>query len=80
LGLSADTVALVAETGGGHLVGVANLISNDDGTGEAALLVEDAWQRRGLGTALLRRLVAVARDRRLQALTAVSPATVGRLE
>jgi hypothetical protein len=35
-------------------------------------LVEDSWQRRGLGTALARRLVAAALDRGLHALTAVT--------
>jgi GNAT superfamily N-acetyltransferase len=36
---------------------MANLVRDGD-TAEAALLVEDAWQRHGLGTALLRRLTA----------------------
>jgi GNAT superfamily N-acetyltransferase len=35
-----------------------------------ALLVEDAWQRRGVGTALLRRLVAYADRTGLAALVA----------
>ncbi|RKT12103.1 acetyltransferase (GNAT) family protein [Streptomyces sp. 1114.5] len=33
----------------------------DDGEAELAVLVEDGWQRRGLGVALLRRLSATAR-------------------
>jgi N-acetylglutamate synthase-like GNAT family acetyltransferase len=52
--------ALVAEANG-RPVALANLMW--DGTeAEIAVLVEDAWQRRGLGTLLLRRLVAVARS------------------
>lgn len=72
LGLPPDTVALVAETRDRRLVGLANLVTNDDDTAEVAFLVEDSWQRRGLGTALARRLVAIARDRDLRALTAVT--------
>jgi GNAT superfamily N-acetyltransferase len=52
--------ALVAEADG-RVVALTNLMW--DGTeAEIALLVEDAWQLRGLGTVLLRRLVDVARE------------------
>jgi GNAT superfamily N-acetyltransferase len=50
-------VTLVALADDGRLVAMANLVAEGD-LGEVAVLVEDAWQRRGLGTALLRRLVA----------------------
>jgi GNAT superfamily N-acetyltransferase len=46
-------------SGDEHVVAMANLLAEGD-LGEVALLVEDAWQRRGIGTALLRRLVAYA--------------------
>ena len=36
---------------------------------EIALLVADQFQRRGLGTELLRRLIQVGRDEQLQRLT-----------
>ncbi|MGM1064300.1 GNAT family N-acetyltransferase [Saccharothrix sp. Mg75] len=42
----------------GHLlVGMATAVHDDDGS-ELAILVEDAWQRRGVGTALMSRLLA----------------------
>lgn len=44
---------------GGRVVAMATLVT-EGVTGEVAVLVEDAWQRRGLGGALLRRLVSYA--------------------
>lgn len=40
------------------------------GDAEYALLVEDEWQGRGVGTELLRRLVAIARDEGVRCITA----------
>lgn len=50
-------VTLVALAGDGRLVAMANLVAEGE-VAELAVLVEDAWQHRALGTALLRRLVA----------------------
>lgn len=45
--------------GGERVVAMANLV--EEGVlGEGAVLVEDGWQQRGIGTALLRRLVTLA--------------------
>ncbi|BAL92017.1 hypothetical protein AMIS_67970 [Actinoplanes missouriensis 431] len=55
----AGGVTLVATTPAGAVIAMANLVTEGD-LGEVALLVEDGWQRRGLGTALLRRLHAHA--------------------
>ncbi|SDY45317.1 Ribosomal protein S18 acetylase RimI [Micromonospora pattaloongensis] len=57
----AQGVTLLAVLGDerGPVVAMANLVAEGE-IGEVALLVEDAWQRRGIGTALLRRLVAHA--------------------
>jgi ribosomal protein S18 acetylase RimI-like enzyme len=41
------------------VVAMANLLAEGD-LGEVALLVEDDWQRRGIGTAMTRRLMAYA--------------------
>ena len=56
---------LAVTADGGSAVGVANLDPEPGlpGCARAAVLVEDAWQGRGLGTALLRRLAEDAGDR-----------------
>jgi GNAT superfamily N-acetyltransferase len=62
--------ALVVTTDGGSAVGIANLEPEPDapGAARAAVLVEDAWQGRGLGTALLRHLADVAAEHGLAEL------------
>ncbi|TDE46463.1 GNAT family N-acetyltransferase [Nonomuraea mesophila] len=47
----------------GQVVGLANLLfTSDPGSAEMAVLVEDRWQGRGLGTVMARALVHAARD------------------
>jgi acetyltransferase len=56
-------MVLVAETKDGEIAGVGRLSrepESDDA--EFALLVSDAWHEHGIGTELLRRLVAIARQ------------------
>nr|WP_303709246.1 GNAT family N-acetyltransferase [Kutzneria buriramensis]WKX07340.1 GNAT family N-acetyltransferase [Kutzneria buriramensis] len=50
---------LAVHTASGRIVGLGHLLWDGDET-EVALLVEDAWQRRGIGGELLGRLVAMA--------------------
>ncbi|QDQ10218.1 GNAT family N-acetyltransferase [Streptomyces spectabilis] len=50
---------LAARTASGRVVGLGHLLWDGDET-EIALLVEDEWQRRGVGRELLARLVAMA--------------------
>jgi len=61
----AATVMFGAET----LIGVARyVLEKDDQSGEFAIVVADAWQGRGIGTRLLRKLLDVARRRGLKRL------------
>ena len=50
---------LAVQTASGRLVALGHLLWDGDET-EIALLVEDDWQRRGIGSELLHRLVALA--------------------
>ncbi|MFF9486652.1 GNAT family N-acetyltransferase [Streptomyces sp. NPDC014676] len=52
---------LAAQTASGRIVGLGHLLWDGDET-EVALVVEDAWQRRGIGSELLTRLVAMAAE------------------
>lgn len=66
-------MALVAEAmdGGarGEIVGVGRLVRDmEANSGEFALIITDAFQRRGLGAELLKRLVQVGRDEQLDAI------------
>ncbi|MFP8963620.1 GNAT family N-acetyltransferase [Streptomyces nanhaiensis] len=62
---------LAAETASGKLVALGHLMWDGDET-EVALLVEDVWQRRGIGAELLRRLVAMAAEARCESVYAVT--------
>ncbi|MDJ1137701.1 GNAT family N-acetyltransferase [Streptomyces iconiensis] len=65
---------LAVETASGKLVALGHLLWDGEET-EAALLVEDAWQQRGLGGELLRRLTALAREARCESVYAVTQAS-----
>ena len=68
-------IALVAEhtdpaTGAREVAGMGRLSkSRTANTAEFAVLVADAYQRRGIGTELLRRLVQIGRDEKLSRIT-----------
>ncbi|MGD0613891.1 MAG: bifunctional acetate--CoA ligase family protein/GNAT family N-acetyltransferase [Verrucomicrobiota bacterium] len=70
-------IALVAERknpkgGAFEIIGVGRL-SKAHGRNEAefSLLINDQWQRQGLGTELLKRLVQIGRDEKLSRITAI---------
>ncbi|GAB2898791.1 GNAT family N-acetyltransferase [Streptomyces mayteni] len=62
--------ALAARTLSGRLVGLGHLLW-DGAEAEVALLVEDAWQRRGVGSSLLHALVEMAAREQREAVYAV---------
>ena len=58
------------QTGQDEIIGVGSLIKeHGENSAEAALLVTDRFQRRGLGTKLLSQLIQFGRDEQLQRLT-----------
>ncbi|WP_175409435.1 GNAT family N-acetyltransferase [Streptomyces sp. TRM64462] len=65
---------LAVETASGRLVALGHLLWDGDET-EVALLVEDDWQRRGIGSELLRRLVGLAVDAGCASVYAVTQAS-----
>lgn len=65
---------LAAYTASGRLVALGHLLWDGNET-EVALLVEDAWQRRGVGGELLRRLIAMAGEAGCESVYAVTTAS-----
>jgi ribosomal protein S18 acetylase RimI-like enzyme len=63
-------VALAEEAGRQVIVGGGRYIVFEPGRAEMAFVVIDAWQGRGIGSILMRHLVKIASDARLQELTA----------
>ena len=62
----------VVATAGNEIVGHAMYTSSEDGrSAEIGIIVEDEWQRRGIGKLLLSRLAAAARHQRIEAFTGV---------
>src|ERR1700754_2008736 len=59
--LVSTDIALIAVAPNRAVVALATLGRDDGDTGELAVMVEDAWQRAGLGSALLDHLVGMAR-------------------
>ncbi|HZX37590.1 MAG TPA: GNAT family N-acetyltransferase [Streptomyces sp.] len=62
---------LAVQTASGRLVALGHLLWDGDET-EVALLVEDAWQRRGIGSELLGRLVTLAVEAGCESVYAVT--------
>ncbi|MER5929163.1 GNAT family N-acetyltransferase [Streptomyces sp. NPDC002054] len=65
---------LAATTASGKLVALGHLLWDGDET-EVALLIEDEWQRRGIGSELLRRLIAMAVEAGCDSVYAVTQAS-----
>ncbi|OEJ30977.1 GNAT family N-acetyltransferase [Streptomyces subrutilus] len=65
---------LAATTVSGKLVALGHLLWDGDET-EIALLIEDEWQRRGIGSELLRRLISMAVEAGCDSVYAVTRAS-----
>ena len=65
---------LTVQTASGRMVGLGHLLWDGEET-EVALLVEDVWQRRGVGAELLTRLVAMAVEAGCSSVYAVTQAS-----
>lgn len=65
---------LAVQTASGRLVALGHLLWDGDET-EVALLVEDDWQRRGIGSELLGRLVTLAIEAGCESVYAVTQAS-----
>ncbi|MGW1228927.1 GNAT family N-acetyltransferase [Streptomyces sp. NPDC002530] len=65
---------LAAQTASGRTVALGHLLWDGDET-EVALLVEDEWQRRGIGSELLARLVGLAAEAGCESVYAVTQAS-----
>jgi acetyltransferase len=68
-------IALVAEhkdgNGKSQIVGVARLSKlHTNNTGEFAVVVTDAWQHKGLGTELAKRLIQIGKNEKMARLVA----------
>jgi ribosomal protein S18 acetylase RimI-like enzyme len=69
--LSDPSASLVAVTQrAGTVAAVASLVPGGSGSAELGVLVEDAWQRQGIGRQLVAHLIAGAPARQLTELTA----------
>ncbi|MEJ3652171.1 GNAT family N-acetyltransferase [Actinomycetes bacterium KLBMP 9759] len=79
LGSPRGHALLAVTTDGGSAVGLANLEPADTpGSARICALVENAWQGRGLGTALLRRLIEIGAAEGVTELVGIArPADVG---
>lgn len=65
-------IAVAATDAGDRQIAVARYVTNPDGrSSEFAIVVADDWRNRGIATELLRRLIDIARDRRLEKMDGV---------
>ncbi|MGA8205433.1 MAG: GNAT family N-acetyltransferase, partial [Woeseiaceae bacterium] len=65
-------VALVPDGDAGRQVAVGRYVADPDGHAcEFAIVVDDAWHNKGIATELLRRLIDVARERRIKRMDGI---------
>ena len=56
-----------------EIIGVARYSAGSDGSAEVAVVVSDAWQRHGIGTALMSRLIDIALQHGVKRFMSVDP-------
>lgn len=71
-GIGGGQAVLAVTADGGSAVGLANLDPDGPGVACFSVLVDNLWQGRGLGTALLRRVADAASEQGLTRLTGVA--------
>jgi acetyltransferase len=73
-------VATAADSADAPFVGVSRYSAGADGKrGECAVVVSDAWQDKGLGTALMQHLIDVARSHGLRSLYSLDASSNHRM-
>ncbi|MFO7324191.1 MAG: GNAT family N-acetyltransferase [Pseudomonadota bacterium] len=75
----AALIAVARQDGHERQVGVARFCKTSDDRAEVAVTVADDWQRRGLGTLLLRRLINLARASGVRTLYSVDSSGNARM-
>lgn len=68
-------IATIWTDRGERQIGVARYVTEEGGTANFAIVVDDRWQRRGLGEKLIQSLMAAARGAGVTALTAITLST-----
>jgi GNAT superfamily N-acetyltransferase len=82
VGPDGGRAVLALTTDGGSAIGLADLqvaVRREPATASFGVLVEDAWQHRGLGTALVRRIAETAVEHGVSELTGTVPADEVRI-
>ena len=63
--------AVLAEDAHDKIIGVSRFSADKDGNCECAVVVDDEWQNKGLGTLLMRRLIEVAHARGIRTMRSI---------
>ncbi|NCT66227.1 MAG: GNAT family N-acetyltransferase [Rhodanobacteraceae bacterium] len=68
-------VALMRQEGEEHAIGISRYSTSADGqSSECAVAVSDEWQKKGLGTLLMRHLIDMARSRGVRTMVSIDAA------
>lgn len=73
-------VALLRQEGEEHAIGISRYSTSADGqSSECAVAVSDEWQKKGLGTLLMRHLIEMARSRGVRTMVSIDAADNGEM-